>query len=261
MCREEGGFIYNRKCFWVIIDVASLFTSAQAKEKCKEFDALPANIYDLQHFNQLLSYGREKRPGGSYIAHLGMKYDPTNNVLKNYDGSNAVLPDSVWSQTPAKRRFTEVMILIATDDEEGLGVLDISSRFRSFICETEQLSCFSLRINMETQIITCSEDSLTCTISCKRGFLDDGSTSFTLTCQDDLEWDGEVATCLPVECDELSFDGQPGLMHCTGNKYQNECNFVCASRKQLEGPRKRICKEDGTWSEMKPTCEGKNVKC
>ncbi|XP_077971286.1 uncharacterized protein LOC120345793 isoform X2 [Styela clava] len=69
--------------------------------------------------------------------------------------------------------------------------------FMGFICSTaEELSCSPPQINMETQTRSCSEDSLTCIISCKPGFvLDDGSTSITLTCQANLEWDGEVPTC------------------------------------------------------------------
>ncbi|XP_077971285.1 uncharacterized protein LOC120345793 isoform X1 [Styela clava] len=78
ICREEG-FIYNRRCFWILFKLPFGFTSAQAEEKCKGFNASPANIYDIQHFNQLLSYGRGKNPTSAsvYDAFLGMKYDPS----------------------------------------------------------------------------------------------------------------------------------------------------------------------------------------
>ncbi|XP_077971284.1 uncharacterized protein LOC120346777 isoform X2 [Styela clava] len=257
ICRKDG-FIYDRRCFWVIFDLISGFTSAQAEEKCKKFDALPANIYDLQHFNQVFSYGRGKAPA-DYIAFLGMKYDLAANVFTNYDGSIASLPDSVWSQNAVKSNINVVIIILQNSPEDTLNGFGTApsgaSSIFGVICETEQLSCSPPQINMETQILTCSEVSLTCTITCKPNFvLDDGSTSATLTCQDNLEWDGEVPTCRP-ECEKLSFDGQSGLMQCTGNKYQDECNFVCDSHKQLKGPRKRICNEDGTWSEIQPTCE------
>ncbi|XP_077966250.1 uncharacterized protein LOC120336753 [Styela clava] len=259
-CLEEGGFIYDRRCFWVILDLISKFTSAQGEQKCIEFDALPANIYNLQHFNQLLSYGRGRNPTSDpdYPVFLGMKYDPYSIVLTNYDGSISNLPDSVWARN-AIRSFTEIGIIIANSPEDtinGIGTGTILDRAYGVICETEQLSCSLPQINMETQTRTCPEDSLTCTISCKPDFvLDDGSTSITLTCQENLEWDEEVPTCQFAGCTELSFDGQPGLMQCTGNKYQDECNFVCDSHKQLKGPRKRICNEDGTWSGIQPTCE------
>ncbi|XP_077971290.1 CUB and sushi domain-containing protein 3-like [Styela clava] len=261
MCRKEGGFIYNRKCFWIIFDLTLKFTSAQAEEKCRVFNALPANIYDLQHLNHISSYGREKNPNSDsdYVAFLGMKYDPASKVLTNYHESISDLPESAWLQKPINRKFTEVGIRIANPPMftgEGIGTGDLFLRLIGVICETDQLSCSSPQINMETQMRSYSDDHLTCTISCKPGFvLDDGSTSVILSCQDNLEWDGEVPTCQPVECPDLSFDGQPGLMHCNGNKYQDGCNFVCDSNKQLKGPRKRICNEDGTWSEIQPTCE------
>ncbi|XP_077971390.1 uncharacterized protein LOC144425723 [Styela clava] len=260
ICREKGGFIYDRRCFWVIIDLTLEFTNAQGEAKCNEFDTSPANIYDIQHFNQLLSYGRENRPGDTLIVHLGMKYDPSNKVLQNHDGSISYLPDSVWSIAPAEQEiYTDVAMRIANppvDPDEGLGIVSSIWTCEGVICETEQLSCTPLQINMETQTRTCPEDSLSCTISCKPGFVfDDESSVITLTCQDNLDWDGEVPTCKLAVCPELSFDGQPGLMHCTGNEYQDECNFVCESHKQLKGPRKIICNDDRTWSGIQPTCE------
>nr|XP_039272060.1 E-selectin-like [Styela clava] len=255
ICREEGGVVYNRRCFWIFYDPDVVITSAQAEQKCIESNALPANIYGIQHFNQIKNYGREKRPGATYAVFLGMTYNPSNNVLKNRDGTISNLPDSVWVGC---KTYTEVAILIGAspdDYDNGLGTTTRpTDTFRGVLCEIE-LICSPLQINMETQTLACS-DSQNCIISCKPGFvLEDGSTSITLTCQDNLEWNGEVPTCRAVECTVLSFDGQSGLMQCTGNKYQNECNFVCDSHKQLKGPRKRICNEDGTWSEIQPTCE------
>nr|XP_039271274.1 uncharacterized protein LOC120345793 [Styela clava] len=129
-----------------------------------------------------------------------MKYDPSNNVLTNYGGLITDLPDSVWTQRfRASKINTEVGIIIANPSEDtDNGIVTGTTKVygRGVICETEQLSCSPPHINMETQTRSCSEDSLTCIISCKPGFvLDDGSTSITLTCQDNLEWDGEVSTC------------------------------------------------------------------
>nr|XP_039269562.1 P-selectin-like isoform X3 [Styela clava] len=262
-CRVAGGIIRNKKCFWIILETLN---AIQSEEKCSEFTSTPANIYDMNHFDSVIVYGRSLIPEGLnwYFVHLGMKFDPDNQLLKNYDESNSNLHATVWvasepwSSASAPRTRTVIQFTnYPTFLSDGLRTFSGSTGIaKGVICETNELECLPLEIDGETQEMDCTDFSSTCTISCKPGFIyGDGSKSLTLTCQDSLEWDGEVPACQPAKCPELNFDGQPGLMHCTGNGYLDKCTFVCESLKKIKGPKTRTCMGDKTWSDIHPTCE------
>ncbi|XP_019633411.1 PREDICTED: uncharacterized protein LOC109476834 [Branchiostoma belcheri] len=88
------------------------------------------------------------------------------------------------------------------------------------------------------------------TFTCNTGYNLVGSS--TLTCQEDLTWDGSPPTCEVVQCPVLAAPENGGK---TGdNSYQDVVTFTCDPGYVLDGSSSVTCGADTTWSGIVPTC-------
>ncbi|KAI8484967.1 hypothetical protein Bbelb_373740, partial [Branchiostoma belcheri] len=88
------------------------------------------------------------------------------------------------------------------------------------------------------------------TFTCNTGYNLVGSS--TLTCQEDLTWDGSPPTCEVVQCPVLAAPENGGKTG--GNSYQDVVTFTCDPGYVLDGSSSLTCGADATWSGIVPTC-------
>ncbi|XP_078687075.1 uncharacterized protein LOC144919463 isoform X5 [Branchiostoma floridae x Branchiostoma belcheri] len=90
------------------------------------------------------------------------------------------------------------------------------------------------------------------TFTCNQGYERQGASS--ATCQADGTWSNAVATCIPVQCQQLTAPAN-GVLSPTGAiSYQNGVDFSCNVGYQLNGASRATCQADQTWSANVPTC-------
>nr|XP_039255388.1 uncharacterized protein LOC120332252 [Styela clava] len=97
--KAEGkcDFKYDSKCFQAVVYDAGNVTFNDAESICKSMNiGKPANIYDLAHYQMLLTYLRPLIPATRIWIHIwtGMEY--MNNQLLLSSGRNIKLATEVW---------------------------------------------------------------------------------------------------------------------------------------------------------------------
>lgn len=70
------------------------------------------------------------------------------------------------------------------------------------------------------------------------------------------KWTGTVPTCKYTDCgDPRPVDHGIFVLPSNSTLYGAEVVFLCSDDYELKGPEKRVCTENGTWSEEDPTCQ------
>ncbi|XP_019626709.1 PREDICTED: sushi, von Willebrand factor type A, EGF and pentraxin domain-containing protein 1-like [Branchiostoma belcheri] len=189
--------------------------------------------------------------------------------------------DQTWSETPPTCRVVQCPLLSAPVN----GALSPSGATSyndavTFTCDT------GYQLNGPSDVLTCRADGTwsntapTCTVvrclaltapangalspagansytnvvtfTCNQGYERQGASS--ATCQADGTWSNAVATCIPVQCQQLTAPAN-GVLSPTGPiSYQNGVDFRCNVGYQLNGASRATCQADQTWSANVPTC-------
>ena len=87
--------------------------------------------------------------------------------------------------------------------------------------------------------------------SCRTGYRLIGPSE--RICQTNRTWSDAEPRCEPVECPQPS-NLTNGEVFVDGRSYQDGVNYQCDIGYQLEGPERRICGEDGQWTDVEPEC-------
>lgn len=75
------------------------------------------------------------------------------------------------------------------------------------------------------------------------------------TCEADGSWDGTQPICVYIDCGLPGFIPQGRwLLSSNSTHYGSTVEYECSSNFRLEGPARRICLENGTWSNVAPIC-------
>ncbi|XP_074599760.1 CUB and Sushi multiple domains furrowed isoform X2 [Brevipalpus obovatus] len=76
------------------------------------------------------------------------------------------------------------------------------------------------------------------------------------TCEADGKWSGVPPVCVYIECGfpHLLPNGR-WLLSSNTTHYGSTVEYECSQNFKLEGPARRICLENGTWSNIQPSCE------
>ncbi|KAA0717588.1 CUB and sushi domain-containing protein 1 [Triplophysa tibetana] len=89
------------------------------------------------------------------------------------------------------------------------------------------------------------------TYSCFEGY--QLSSPGISTCEGNGTWRGDVPQCLPVLCGD---PGTPAEGNMEGQQftYKSEVSFYCRPQFLLVGSSRRLCKADGSWNGIQPSC-------
>ncbi|XP_078667358.1 uncharacterized protein LOC144909170 [Branchiostoma floridae x Branchiostoma belcheri] len=87
--------------------------------------------------------------------------------------------------------------------------------------------------------------------TCNTGYVLNGTTN--TTCQADGTWSNLVPTCRVRQCPTLTAPAN-GALSTTATSYQTVVNFTCNPGYVLNGTTNTTCQDDGTWSNLVPTC-------
>ena len=89
------------------------------------------------------------------------------------------------------------------------------------------------------------------TYICAAGYSMLGSN--TRTCQADGLWSGSDPTCSIVTCPLLSATS-PLSVSAQNLTYNSNVSYSCATGFEINGTNSRTCQNDGTWSDLEPSC-------
>lgn len=79
------------------------------------------------------------------------------------------------------------------------------------------------------------------------------------TCEHDGNWSGSPPVCVYMDCGwPYVISHGRWLLTTNATYYGSTVEYECTGAFKLTGPARRICMENGTWSQMGPTCETVN---
>ncbi|XP_077969371.1 uncharacterized protein LOC120345060 [Styela clava] len=112
---------YKTKCFRVVVYRTDLVTLNDAEKTCKSRNGKPANIYDLAHYQSLLSYLRSIIPAGEESIDIwtGMEYK--NDQLLQASGEPSTIATEVWfpKYPITHASYTNVVVQVNKDPESS----------------------------------------------------------------------------------------------------------------------------------------------
>ncbi|XP_033761325.1 sushi, von Willebrand factor type A, EGF and pentraxin domain-containing protein 1-like [Pecten maximus] len=99
----------------------------------------------------------------------------------------------------------------------------------------------------------------TCLFSCNEGYELTDFSSTSRTCKDNGYFDGQVAQCTKIQCDDLE-NPQNGEKYCSSQTYYNSvCGTTCSATGYESDGGFIHCQSDGLWTAPLPSCQDKRA--
>ncbi|XP_039265808.2 uncharacterized protein LOC120341382 [Styela clava] len=114
---NECGVIYDSKCFRSVLYNVTNVTFVDAEPICKSMNyGIPANIYDLAHYQLVLPYLRSLIPVGEESAHIWTGLEYKNNQLLLSNGGPFIIETEVWNPTFPKNTTWRTNVALRIDN-------------------------------------------------------------------------------------------------------------------------------------------------